>query len=148
MLDKIRSIYNVGSIFRTCDGFGVKKIWLCGYTPGPEHEKLHKTALGAEESVTWERAATTWRLIDRLKKEGFFVVAIEITPDAVPMDKLKLPKGTKKVALVLGHEIEGVSDSVLRRVHAKAVIPMAGIKESFNVTVAGGIALYEIAKRR
>lgn len=139
----IRSVFNVGSIFRTADALGVDKIFLCGYTPTPKDERVKKTALGAEDSVEWEKCAQTWRVIDKLKSQGVFVVALELSPESVLYDNLKLPK-EKDVALILGNEVEGLQKSILDRCDAIIEIPMRGKKESLNVAVAFGIAGYDI----
>lgn len=143
----IRSIFNVGSIFRTADALGADKIFLCGYTPTPQDEKLKKTSLGAEESVGWEKSAQTWRVVENLKKQGVFVVALELSPKSISYDKLKLPKN-KSVALVLGNEVNGLSKNILDRCDATIEIPMRGEKESLNVAVAFGVVGYELAKSR
>jgi tRNA G18 (ribose-2'-O)-methylase SpoU len=145
ILDNIRSLYNVGSMFRTADGFGVEKIWLCGYTGTPEQKGLQKVALGAENAVAWAKAAQAWRVVERLKREGFFVVGLELAPDAVALDKLGVPAG-RAVAVVLGNEVTGLSPALMRRCDAVAVIPMRGVKESFNVAVSCGVALYELRR--
>lgn len=145
LLDNIRSLYNVGSMFRTADGFGVDKIWLCGYTGTPEQNGLKKVALGAENSVAWEKVGQTWRLVERLKREGFFVVGLELAPEAVELKKLKIPPG-RAVALVVGNEVTGLSPALRRRLDAVVEIPMRGVKESFNVSVACGVALYELRR--
>jgi tRNA G18 (ribose-2'-O)-methylase SpoU len=137
--DNLRSLYNVGSIFRTSDAFGVAKIWLCGITGTPEQSGLAKVSLGAEHSVSWEYTSQTWRVAEALKKQGFEIVALEQSTHSTPLDQYRphFP-----LALVLGNEVDGVSDSVLRRADAIVDIPMLGSKESLNVSVAAGIALY------
>lgn len=143
----IRSAYNVGSIFRTADGAGVTKIFLCGYTPipAPPRPDIAKVALGAENSVPWEKHSQTWRLIERLKKQGVQIVALEQNPKSVPYGEFK-PKFP--LALVLGPEVKGLSKSILRRCSKIIEIPMFGEKESLNVSVAFGITAYQIAKFR
>jgi tRNA G18 (ribose-2'-O)-methylase SpoU len=147
VLENIRSLYNVGSMFRTADGFGVAKIWLCGYTGTPEQKGLTKVALGAEKTVPWEKVGSAWRLVEKLKREGFFVVALERTAGAVSLRDLRPPKG-KSIALVLGNEVEGVSSATLKRADAVVEIPMSGVKESFNVAVSCGVALYGLGQNR
>lgn len=141
--ENIRSIYNVGSIFRTSDGFGVKKIFLCGYTGTPEHPHINKTALGAEKVIPWEKRRQTWRVIERLKKEGVKIVALEQTKDSIDIRNFK---PTFPMALVVGNEVKGVSKAILKRCDASVHIPMVGIKESFNVASAFGIAGWEIVR--
>ncbi len=140
ILDNIRSLYNVGSMFRTADGFGVEKIVLCGITGTPEQNGLKKVALGAEHTVPWEHVRHTWRVIERLKKEGYTVVGLERTPGATLLAKYHAPK--KKLALVVGNEVRGLTPALRKRLDATIEIPMVGKKESFNVAVACGIALY------
>ena len=152
VVDNIRSSENVGSIFRTSDALGITKIFLCGIsstpalrTGGPDNEKLAKTALGAEKTVAWEYHKQTWRLLQALKKQGVFITALEQTSKSISLDKFS-PKFP--LALVIGHEVKGVSPSVLKRVDAIIEIPMLGKKESLNVAVAFGIAGYEINQQR
>jgi len=137
----IRSAHNVGSIFRTADAAGVAKIILGGYSAHPPHPKLAKTALGAENSVAFERVWPTWRAIDKLKKAGYRVVALEKTAGAKNIFSFK-PKFP--LALVLGNETRGLSREILKRCHKIIFIPMKGMKESLNVSVAFGVAIYTI----
>jgi len=142
--DNIRSLYNVGSIFRTSDALGVKKIYLCGITGTPEQKGVLKVSLGAEKSVLWEHYKNSWRLVDKLKKQGFNIVSLELTQNSknVKFFKPKFP-----LALIVGNEVDGVSQSLLKRSNAIVYIPMKGIKESLNVSVAFGIAAYEILNK-
>lgn len=139
ILDNIRSLYNVGSMFRTADGFGVEKIYLCGITGTPEQKGVQKVALGAERAVPWERAAHTWRIVEKLKSEGFAPIGLERSPASVPLRGFAPPE---KIALVVGNEIRGLTPALQKRLAAVVQIPMRGVKESFNVAVACGIALY------
>jgi len=143
--DNIRSLENIGSIFRTSDALNVTKIFLCGICGTPPNPKISKTALGAEEWIPWEYHSQTWRLVDDLKKRGVFVVALERTPESISYQKFtpRFPLG-----LVLGNEIKGVSLSVLKRVHKVFHLPMFGKKESLNVAVAFGVAGYWINQWR
>lgn len=141
ILDNIRSRENVGSIFRTADAAGVSKIYLCGITPTPPHEKISKASLGAEEFIEWEYVKDTWRLVEKLKKEGYHTVALEQTKESEDIFKFE-PRFP--LALIVGNEVDGVSQSVLKRVDKKISIPMYGKKESLNVAVAAGIALYQL----
>lgn len=143
VLHNIRSRENVGSIFRTADAVGVSKIYLCGITPTPPHEKISKTALGADEYVPWEYCKQGWRLLAKLKKEGMNVVALEQTKESKDVFKFK-PKFP--VALVLGNEVRGLSPEILKRADVVLSIPMRGQKESLNVAVAFGIATYQLTK--
>lgn len=147
----IRSAHNVGAIFRTCDGAGVAKIYLSGYSqqPAPENKEnktkpekmLEKTALGAELSVDWECAESLPELIEKLKKSGVAIVALEKTQTSVDIRKFQ---PTFPMALILGHEVDGVKDAILEICDAVIDIPMRGQKESLNVSVATGIAIYEL----
>jgi 23S rRNA (guanosine2251-2'-O)-methyltransferase len=142
ILDNIRSRENVGSIFRTADAAGVSMIYLCGITPIPPHPKIEKASLGAEKTVPYKYIRDAWRLVTQLQKEGYQVVALEQTKESEDIFKFK---AKYPVALVVGNEVDGVSISVLKRVDKKISIPMYGKKESLNVSVATGIALYSLA---
>lgn len=139
----IRSRHNVGSIFRTSDAAGVRKIYLCGITPTPPHSRIEKVSLGAENSVPWEKHSQTWRLIEKLKKEGFQIICLEQTKKSIDFKKVKTSPQT---ALVLGNEVEGLPKSILNRADKIIDIPMKGIKESLNVAVSFGIAIFELTK--
>jgi tRNA G18 (ribose-2'-O)-methylase SpoU len=160
ILDNIRSRENVGSIFRTADAAGVAKIYLCGITPTPKqlttnnerltinHEqltadKISKTALGAEKWVPWEYIRDTWRVVTNLNKQGVNVYALELGKGSVDIFKFK-PKFP--VAIVLGNEVKGISRNILKKCDKKIAIPMYGKKESLNVSVAAGIAVYQLAQ--
>ena len=143
--DNIRSLENIGSIFRIADALSVNKIFLCGICGKPPNQKISKTALGAENWIDWEYCSLTWKLIEKLKKEKVFVAALEQTKNSLVYTKFK-PKFP--MALVIGNEVKGVSPSVLKRANKVISIPMFGKKESLNVAVAFGIAGYEINKRR
>jgi len=139
ILPNIRSCYNVGSIFRTADAFGVNKIFLCGYTPTPDkNPKIKKVSLGAEKNVPWEHHALPTRLIARLKKEGWNVIGVEQSPRSIDHLKFRVKKPT---VFIFGNEVKGVSKSILKVCNAVVEIPMRGYKESLNVSVAAGIVL-------
>ena len=147
ILFNIRSTYNVGALFRTADAAGVSKIYLVGYTPSPKdkfgkwRKDIAKTALGAEQTIPFEEIKSITRLFTKLKKEGFEIIAIEQDKKSVDYKKIK-PK--QKIAFVLGEEVKGIPNSVLEKCDVIAEIPMRGEKESLNVSVAGGIALFRI----
>jgi len=143
VLNNIRSRENVGSIFRTADAAGVSKLYLCGITPIPPHEKISKTALGAETYVPWEYCKQTRRLLGKLKKERIHIVALEKTQKSEDIFKFK-PKFP--LALVLGNEVKGLSPQILKYCDKKISIPMYGKKKSLNVAVAAGVALYQLIK--
>ncbi|HRY52475.1 MAG TPA: RNA methyltransferase [Candidatus Portnoybacteria bacterium] len=139
----IRSAFNVGSIFRTADGAGVNKIILGGWSAYPPHPKLIKTALGAEKSVPFQRVWQTWRALDDLKSAGYNIIALEKTQKAENIFSFK-PKFP--LALVLGNEVKGLSKNILSRCDKVVFLPMKGQKESLNVSVAFGAAIYQIIK--
>ena len=143
----IRSRHNVGSIFRTADGAGVSKIFLCGITPAPPHPNIEKVSLGAEKYIEWEKCKETWRIIEKLKKENFEIVALEQAKNAISLDRTDNGcRFGEKIALVLGNEVEGLSKNILKRTDKIIQIPMYGKKESLNVSVAFGIAIYKLAE--
>lgn len=143
--DSLRSLFNVGSVFRTGDGVSVDKIYLCGITGHPDipkaERKISKVALGAQRSVEWEYAKQSWRVVERLKKEGYQIVSLEQTPKSIDYKKFK-PKFP--LALIIGNEGKGVKRSLLDRSDKIIDIPMRGKKESLNVSVAFGIVAYWI----
>ena len=141
--DNIRSMHNVGSIFRTADAFLVERIYLCGITPTPPHREIQKTALGATESVDWQYAENTLDVINQLKKEGWTILALEQTTNSVMLDELKVEKG-EKIAIVLGNEVEGVNQEVINLCNKAVEIPQFGTKHSFNVSVSCGIMLWQV----
>jgi tRNA G18 (ribose-2'-O)-methylase SpoU len=147
ILDNIRSIHNVGSIFRTSDALGVDKIYLCGYTPTPTdrfgraRQDLAKVALGAEKDIAWEYCDDTKKIIKKLKIDGFQIIAVEQDKKSVDYKKVK---AKKLVAIVMGTEVTGIDKKTLKLCDAIAEIPMKGNKESLNVSVSFGIAGYQI----
>lgn len=150
VLDDIRSLYNVGSMFRTADGFGVSKIYLCGITGTPEQNGLKKVSLGAELTVPWEHVATTAEALANLRADGFALVGLELAPQAQELAAYAAgnrERGTDRLALVVGNEVDGLLPDTLAALDAAVVIPMRGAKESFNVAVAAGIAMYELSGR-
>jgi len=160
ILHNIRSVHNVGSIFRTAEGFGIKKIYLSGCTPSPDNglphvrkkisEQIHKTALGAEKLVPNEYTDDIMELIDKLRKSGFKIIGLEQDPRAIKLPILrKVPNLTQnqKVAMILGEEVHGIPTELRDRCDDLVEIPMLGQKESFNVSVATGIALYALVSR-
>jgi 23S rRNA (guanosine2251-2'-O)-methyltransferase len=149
VLDNIRSVYNVGSIFRTANAVGIHKIYLCGITPTPLDAKgrrrsdFAKVALGAEDIVAWEYAPSTLECVQKLKDEGSFIIAIEQSGSSVDYKSISIAE-KEDVAFIIGAEVEGVSQEVLEVCEVVAEIPMLGTKESLNVTIAFGIAVYRI----
>jgi len=137
----IRSLFNVGALFRCADVFGVSRVYLCGYTGCPPRPEITKTALGAETWITWERWAQTHLLLKQLRRQGMCVVVLETGSRSKPLPALK---PTFPLALVVGNEVTGVSPAVRRLADEVVEIPMLGQKESLNVAVAAGITLYQL----
>ncbi len=143
VLENVRSMHNVGSVFRTSDAFLVEKIYLCGFTPNPPHREIQKTALGATESVAWEAIAETPVLINKLKQEGYLVYAVEQIHNSVALNEFT-PSIDSKIALVFGNEAEGVSEEAILACDGAIEIPQFGSKHSFNISVSAGIVLWDI----
>jgi tRNA G18 (ribose-2'-O)-methylase SpoU len=137
----IRSLWNVGAFFRTCDGLGVEHLYLTGYTPHPPRTEITKTAIGAELYVPWEHARDPLPIIEQLKKDGWQIVALELTKQSINIAEFT---PGDRVCLVAGHELEGVPEQILALCDAVVEIPMLGKKESLNVSVAAGIALHRL----
>ena len=142
ILENIRSLHNVGAIFRTADGAGWDKVYLTGYTGCPPDRRIEKVSLGAEEFIEWEHAESVVELCKNLKKEGVHVVALEQTDRSTDLFKTVIQE--QDIALVLGNEVEGVTPELLELCDQHVEIPMHGQKSSLNVSVAAGIALYNI----
>ncbi len=143
VLDNVRSLNNVGSVFRTSDAFRVEFIYLCGITACPPHAEIHKTALGAEDSVDWIYFKNTLEAVNNLKQQGYTVCAIEQVEGSIMLDnKLMLDK-TKKYAIVMGNEVKGIQQSVVDHCDLCIEIPQYGTKHSLNVSVATGIIIWE-----
>ena len=145
ILDNVRSMHNVGAAFRTADAFLVEKIILCGITPKPPHREIHKAALGATESVDWQFYESVKEAVIDLKTLGYEVVGIEQTTNSVMITDFNIDR-TKKYALVLGNEVEGISDEILTDLDVCLEIPQLGTKHSLNVSVCGGIVMWEFFK--
>lgn len=146
VLDHVRSLNNVGSVFRTSDAFRVEAIYLCGITACPPHAEIHKTALGAEESVDWLYFKDTMEAVEKLKAEGHVVCAIEQAEGSTMLDKLLLDK-TKKYAVILGNEVKGVQQNVVDNCDLCVEIPQYGTKHSLNVSVTAGIVIWDFFQR-
>ncbi len=151
VLHNIRSLHNVGSIFRTSDAAGISKLYLSGITPTPlnifgrPEEKLAKVALGAEKYIPWDKARSTAKVIGALKKDGFTILALEQSEKSIPYNKFKTKK-TERIALILGNEVKGLPPGILKKCGKILEIPMRGKKESLNVSVAFGIVAFELIK--
>ena len=144
LLDNVRSAQNVGSIFRTCDAAMVGRMFLCEITTYPPNAKLAKTALGSEDYVPWEHHVTTDTALERLRELGIPLVSVETEPGSINYLEYKFPQ---PVCLAFGHEVAGVSEEVLAASDAVIHIPMSGIKNSLNVSVAHGIVLFEVLRQ-
>jgi 23S rRNA (guanosine2251-2'-O)-methyltransferase len=147
VLDNIRSMHNVGSVFRTADAFLLKAIYLCGYTPQPPHRDIHKTALGATETVDWKYCASATAAVQELKDAGFHVFAIEQVENSVALNQFESDK-YGKLAVVFGNEVSGVGEEVLKSCDGSIEIPQLGMKHSLNISVAVGIVLWELVRNR
>jgi tRNA G18 (ribose-2'-O)-methylase SpoU len=143
VLDNIRSMHNVGSVFRTSDAFLLEGIYLCGYTPQPPHSHINKTALGATESVDWLHFPTTIEAVKQLKADGYKVWAIEQTEESIMLENFKTAKD-EKVAVIFGNEVVGIDTDVLELCDGSIEIPQAGTKHSLNISVAAGIVLWKL----
>lgn len=147
VLDNIRSMHNVGSVFRTADAFLAQGIYLCGFTPRPPHRDIQKTALGATETVEWKYFATTLEAVRELKKLGYAVFAVEQVEKSIPLQEFSLA-ATGKLAVIFGNEVSGVDQEVLHLCEGSVEIPQWGMKHSLNISIAAGIVLWELARNR
>ena len=143
VLDNIRSLNNVGSVFRTSDAFLVEKIHLCGITATPPHREIQKSALGATDSVDWEYFSDTVDAINQLKEDGYTIYSIEQVDESIKMNHLSISK-TDKIALVFGHEVKGVSEEVIALSDHCIEIEQYGTKHSLNISVCAGIVIWEV----
>ncbi len=146
VLDNIRSQHNIGSVFRTSDAFKVESIHLCGITATPPNREIHKTALGATETVNWHHFENTLQSIDYLRNNNYLIFAIEQADISVSLDSFEL-NTKEKIALVFGNEVDGVSDEIMQKVDGCIEIPQYGTKHSLNISVSAGIVIWEIAKK-
>lgn len=145
VLDNVRSMLNVGSVFRTSDAFRIEQLYLCGITATPPHRDITKSAIGAEQSVNWQYGKHTEEVVSDLKSEGYIVVAIEQTDNSVGLNSYEFSPN-KKYALVFGNEVEGVSDEVIALCDQVIDIPQLGTKHSLNISVCAGLTIWEAAK--
>lgn len=145
VLDNIRSLHNIGSVFRTSDAFRVQSICLCGITATPPHPEIHKTALGAESTVDWSYHKSSIEAVEMLKSKGYTVFAIEQVEGSIMLDKLTLDKN-KKYAVVMGNEVKGVQQEVVNLCDNCIEIPQYGTKHSLNVSVTTGIVIWDFFK--
>lgn len=146
VLDQVRSMNNVGSVFRTADAFRIEKLYLCGITACPPHKEIEKTALGATESVDWVHAGTTLDAVRQLKTEGYRVIAVEQVEGSTGLHQFRWESG-EKLALIFGNEVMGVDQEVVDCCDAVIEIPQAGTKHSLNIAVSAGIVLWEMYRQ-
>ena len=143
VLDNIRSLHNIGSVFRTSDAFRIECIYLCGITATPPHAEMHKTALGAEFTVDWKYVNNTVEAVDNLKNEGYTVYSVEQAEGSIMLNELTLDKN-RKYAIVMGNEVKGVQQEVIDHSHGCIEIPQYGTKHSLNVSVTAGIVIWDL----
>lgn len=144
ILDDVRSMHNVGSVFRTCDGFAIQALYLCGYTPQPPHRDIHKTALGATDTVAWKHFPAATDAIAFAKNEGYTVLAVEQAHHSISL--AQIDKTPEKLALVFGNEVSGVSVAALNMTDGCIEIPQWGAKHSLNISVSVGVVLWEMVR--
>lgn len=146
VLDNIRSLHNIGSVFRTSDAFRVECIYLCGITAVPPHPEMHKTALGAEFTVDWKYVNNAVEVVDNLKKDGYTVYSVEQAEGSIMLENIKLDPN-RKYAVVLGNEVKGVQQEVIDHSDGCIEIPQYGTKHSLNVSVTAGIVIWDLFKQ-
>ena len=146
VLDNVRSLYNVGSVFRTSDAFRIEKVILCGISACPPNNEIHKTALGAEDSVDWKFYEDTMDAVKDLHDEGYFIYSVEQVTDSTKLQEASIDS-TKKYAVILGNEVKGVRQDVIDASDNCLEIPQFGTKHSMNVSVTAGIVIWEMARR-
>jgi len=142
VLDNVRSMHNIGSIFRTADGFAVEQICLCGITAQPPHREIEKTALGATQSVTWSYYENVLEAVEKLRLDGYRIIAVEQAQNSIMLNDFT-PFPIEKYALIFGNEVNGVSEEVMQTIDACIEIPQFGTKHSFNIVVSAGIVLWD-----
>jgi len=143
VLDNVRSMHNIGSIFRTADGFAVEQICLCGITAQPPHREIEKTALGATQSINWSYFAEVLTAVEKLRSEGYRIIAVEQAENSTKLHQFQV-NADEKYALVFGNEVNGVSDEVMAVIDGCIEIPQFGTKHSFNIVVSAGIVLWDL----
>lgn len=146
ILDDIRSLHNIGSVFRTSDAFLIEKIYLCGITATPPNKEIHKTALGATETVTWEYSKNVLDIIEKLKSENIQIWSIEQTENSVMLDEFQ-PIENTKYALIFGNEVKGVSQEAINLSNGVIEIPQLGSKHSLNISVSAGIVIWDLFQK-
>lgn len=147
VIDNVRSVYNVGSIFRTADAFLIEGICICGYSPTPEHKQMDKTALGATETIDWVQYPSALDAVNELKLKGYSVFAIEQAVESISLEKFRAGN-YEKLAVVFGNEVEGVQQEVIEACTGCIEIPQLGMKHSLNVATAAGVVLWKLVEHR
>jgi 23S rRNA (guanosine2251-2'-O)-methyltransferase len=142
ILDNVRSMHNVGSVFRTADGFATEQLYICGITAQPPHREIEKTALGATQSVNWLYLERVTEAIQILKNQGYRIIAIEQAENSIMLNKFE-PQSNEKYALIFGNEVNGVSEDAMKLIDSCIEIPQFGTKHSFNIVVSAGIVLWD-----
>ena len=145
LLDNVRSLHNVGSVFRTCDAMAVEKLYLCGITAKPPHREIQKTAIGATESVNWEYKEDAVSIIHHYKKEGYTIISVEQTSNSIALGNCNWKN--EKVLLIFGNEVDGVQQKIIDLSDFSLEIPQWGTKHSFNITVSTGIVLWDLKSK-
>lgn len=146
ILDNIRSMHNVGSVFRTSDAFRVEKVWLCGITGQPPHREIYKTALGATDSVTWEYQENILVLFDKLRAEGWKIISVEQADNSVSLTDFS-PKPSEKYAFIFGNEVFGVKEELVSASDTVLEIPQFGTKHSLNISVSYGVVIWDVFQK-
>ncbi len=146
ILDDVRSMHNVGSVFRTCDAFAAEAVYLCGYTPTPPHRDIHKTALGATETVKWQHFKEVTEAINTAKTAGYKIMAVEQAHNSIMLNALGY--NNEPIALVFGNEVSGVSEAALALADGCIEIPQWGAKHSLNISVSAGVVLWEMVRNK
>ena len=143
VLDDVRSMHNIGSVFRTADGFAIEQICLCGITAQPPHREIEKTALGATQSISWSYYADVLTAIAQLREDGYKIIAIEQAAESIMLNNFE-PENGIKYALIFGNEVNGVNEEVMGVIDARIEIPQFGTKHSFNIVISAGIVLWDM----
>ena len=146
ILDNVRSLNNIGSVFRTCDAFLIEKIYLCGITATPPNKEIHKTALGATDSVAWEYVENTLLVVEKLKEQEVYIISIEQAENSTMLNDFR-SNGKQKYAIIFGNEVKGVEQEVVSASDEVIEIPQYGTKHSLNISVSAGIAIWELAMK-
>lgn len=146
ILDNVRSLNNIGSVFRTADAFAIEAVYLCGITAKPPHREINKTALGATESVNWTYFEDTQTAVKKLKEDGWRVYAIEQTENSIMLNEFK-PLSDEKIALIFGHEVKGVEQKVINQCDGVIEIPQKGTKHSLNISVSAGVVIWDLVNK-